>query len=427
MRVLLVSTSERSGGGAIAARRLMNALNRNGVEAKLMVRDKQSNDNAVVKVGNKLPKFLERLAILPRCCPPSHLFTFSPFHLLRSRLWQIDIANVGIDITKTKEFKEADVIHLHWINQGMLSLDGLERIMSSGKRVVWTLHDEWPYLGVCHYRGDCTEKECKHCPLMSGSLPYTIYARKRAMYQRWHPTFVGCSQWITDEARRALPSERVEHINNCIPSALFHPTDMQQARQSLALPQDKRLLLFCSQKVTDERKGIKYLVEALRKTLSKDPSKSPLKGETSCAASSLPLREGWNRSLVIVGKDSEQIPLPDDIPVFRFGSVNEEMMAKLYNAADVFLTPSLQDNLPNTIAEAMSCGTPCVGFNVGGIPEMIDHLENGYVARYRDAADLAEGIRYVLSHDLRAAAHSKAAAAYDETQVAKEYIKLFSS
>ena len=407
MKVLLVSTSERSGGGAIAARRLMDALNKNGVRAKMMVRDAclplKGDGGPVVKVGNKLPKFMERLAILPRCCPPSHLFTFSPFHLLRSRLWQADIANVGIDITKTKEFKEADVVHLHWINQGMLSLDGLEKIMSSGKRIVWTMHDEWPFLGVCHYRGDCTEQECRHCPLLCGSLPYYVHARKRAIYQRWHPTFVGCSQWITDQARRAMPSERVEHINNCIPSSLFHPTDMRQARQALSLPQDKRLLLFCSQKVTDERKGIKYLVEALGKTIS-----------------------GWGGSLIIVGKDSEQIPLPDSIKAYRFGSVNEEMMVKLYNAADAFLTPSLQDNLPNTIAEAMSCGTPCVGFDVGGIPEMIDHLENGYVARYRDAADLAEGIRYVLSHDLREAARSKAAAAYSETQVAKEYIKLYS-
>ena len=385
----------------------MDALNKNGVRAKMMVRDAclplKGDGGPVVKVGNKLPKFMERLAILPRCCPPSHLFTFSPFHLLRSRLWQADIANVGIDITKTKEFKEADVVHLHWINQGMLSLDGLEKIMSSGKRIVWTMHDEWPFLGVCHYRGDCTEQECRHCPLLCGSLPYYVHARKRAIYQRWHPTFVGCSQWITDQARRAMPSERVEHINNCIPSSLFHPTDMRQARQALSLPQDKRLLLFCSQKVTDERKGIKYLVEALGKTIS-----------------------GWGGSLIIVGKDSEQIPLPDSIKAYRFGSVNEEMMVKLYNAADAFLTPSLQDNLPNTIAEAMSCGTPCVGFDVGGIPEMIDHLENGYVARYRDAADLAEGIRYVLSHDLREAARSKAAAAYSETQVAKEYIKLYS-
>lgn len=387
MNVLLVSTSERSGGGAIAAHRLMDALNKNGVRAKMVVRDRI------------LPKLLERLAILPRCGLPS----LSSFHLLRSRLWQADIANAGIDITHTKEFQEADVIHLHWVNQGMLSLKGLDKIMSSGKRVVWTLHDEWPYLGVCHYRGECQEKECRKCPILFGSLPYKIYKRKHEMYRKWHPTFVGCSQWITEQARLALPGERVEHINNCIPSSLFHPVDMQQARSYFSLPEDKRLLLFCSQKVTDERKGIKFLAEALCRV----PSSF---GELA---------------LVIVGKGSEQIPLPDGIPVFRIGSVGEQEMPRLYNAADAFLTPSLQDNLPNTIAEAMSCGTPCVGFDVGGILEMIDHKENGYVARYRDSAELVEGIRFVLTHDLRQAAHDKAAQAYNETAVAQEYIKLY--
>lgn len=401
MNVLLVSTSERSGGGAIAARRLTDALNKNGVKVKLMVRDKQTDAVTVVKVGNKLPKFLERLAILPRCGLPK--FQASGFRFQVSRLWQADIANVGINITGTREFQEADIIHLHWVCQGMISLDEMGKILSSGKRIIWTLHDEWPYLGVCHYRGDCKEKECRRCPILCGSLPHKILKRKHEMYLRWHPTFVGCSQWITEQARQAMPSERVEHINNCVPSALFHPIDMQQARKALSLPTDKRLLLFCSQKVTDERKGILFLAEALQK-LPKD-----------------------DLQLIIVGKDSEQIPLPNDIPATRFGSVREEMMPQLYSAADVFLTPSLQDNLPNTIAEAMSCGTPCVGFDVGGIPEMIDHMKNGYVARYRNAADLAEGIRYVLSHDLRQAAHNKAAAAYSETRVAQAYINLFSS
>ena len=388
MKVLLVSTSE-GGGGGIAARRLLEALCKNGVEAKMMVRDKQSADPRVVKVGSRLPKIIERLAILPRC------------GFRHSQLWQTDIANVGIGITGTREFREADVVHLHWVCQGMISLDEMGEILSSGKRIVWTLHDEWPYLGVCHYRGECKEKECRKCPLLCGSLPYYIYKKKHAMYGQWHPTFVGCSQWITDEARKAMPAERVEHINNCIPSALFRPTDMLQARKALALPTDKRLLLFCSQKVTDERKGIAYLAEALERLHRDDVH------------------------LAIVGKDSEQIPLPGNLSITRFGSVGEEAMPTLYNAADVFLTPSLQDNLPNTIAEAMSCGTPCVGFNIGGIPEMIDHKQSGYVARYRDAADLAEGIRYVLSHDLRQAACEKAAKAFDEAHVARQYISLY--
>lgn len=391
MNVLLVSTSERCGGGAIAARRLMEALCQNGVKARMMVRDKQSDAVTVCKVGNKLPKALERLAVLPRC------------DFDRTRMWQADIANVGIDITTTREFQEADIIHLHWINQGMLSLGCIERILNSGKRVVWTLHDEWPYLGVCHYRGDCASTDCLTCPVLKGSLPHRLLVRKLALYRQHSITFAGCSQWITNEARKAMPDADVRHINNCIPARLFHPTDMAEARCQLGLPTDRQLLLFCSQKVTDERKGIRYLSEALR------------------------LLPAERLHLVIVGKDAEQIPLPDGISVTRLGSVAEQDMPQVYNAADCFLTPSLQDNLPNTIAEAMSCGTPCVGFRIGGIPEMIDHLENGYVARYQDACDLADGIRYVLSHELREAARHKAATAYGETHVAQQYLALYNS
>ena len=402
MKVLIVSTSERGGGGAIAARRLMDALHqRKGVEVKMMVRDKQSNDARVIKVGDKKPKFIERVFILPQI-----IFRKGSWRRLRSRLWQVDTGDWGIDITRTKEFQEADIIHLHWVCQGMLSLRDILHILRSGKRIVWTLHDEWPYLGVCHYRGDCTEEECHHCPLMWGDTPHYVFACKQLMYYKTRPTFVGCSQWITNRARKTIPPAYTAHINNCVPAKLFHPRNMQRARSMLSLPKKKRLLLFCSQKVTDERKGIAYLVEAI--------SLLPRLG----------FREG-DLHLVIVGKGAEQIPLPRYISVTRLGSVGEREMAVVYNAVDVFLTPSLQDNLPNTIAEAMSCGTPCVGFDVGGIPEMIDHQVNGYVARYRDAGDLAEGVAYVLDHDLRDAAYKKARAAYSESLVARQHEALY--
>ena len=404
MKVLIVSTSERAGGGAIAARRLMDALNRRkSVEAKMMVRDKQSADARVIKVGSKMPKLMERVFILPQVA-----FRKGSWKSLRSRLWQVDTGDCGIDITRTREFQEADIVHLHWACQGMLSLSGILRILRSGKRIVWTLHDEWPYLGVCHYRGDCTEEECDHCPIMWGGTPHYVYTYKHLMYYKTRPTFVGCSQWITDRACKNIPPACTVHINNCVPTKLFHPRDMQRSRRRLSLPKEKRLLLFCSQKVTDERKGIAYLIEAIR------------------LLPRLGLREG-DLHLVIVGKGSEQIPLPGYISVTRLGSVGEREMAVVYNAVDVFLTPSLQDNLPNTIAEAMCSGTPCVGFDVGGIPEMIDHQVNGYVARYRDAVDLAEGIVYVLDHNLREAAYRSGLAAYSESLVAQQHVALYNA
>jgi len=377
MRVLLISTSDLTGGGAIAAYRLMEALNNNGVKAKMLVRDKISSSVTVAQVGTKIPKVLERLQIM------SHL---------KGKLWQADTADFGIDVTKTDEYKEADVIHLHWVNQGMVSLSSLKQMIKDGKKIVWTLHDEWPYLGICHYRGDCQETVCKNCPLLPGNTAHKHYLKKQELYKKSNITFVGCSEWITQRAKQAMPEAQVVHINNCIPHNIFRPIDQQEARKRLDLPQDKKIILFCSQNLNDERKGYVYLQQALEKL-------STLNSQLST---------------ICVGKGGRYINSPEE-------------MANMYAAADVFVTPSLQDNLPNTIAEAMSCGTPCVGFNVGGIPEMIDHLQNGYVAQYKDVADLAEGIQYVLSHDMREAALHKAASAYGETRVAQKYIDIYES
>ena len=377
MRVLLISTSDLAGGGAIAAYRLMEALNNNGVKAKMLVRDKLSTSVTVVRTGTIIPKVLERVQIM------SHL---------KGKLWQADTADFGINITKTNEYKEADVIHLHWINQGMVSLSCLKQMIKDGKKIVWTLHDEWPYLGICHYRGDCQETECRNCPLLPGNTAHNLYLKKQEIYKEGIITFVGCSEWITQRAQQAMPKALVLHINNCIPHNIFRYIDQQEARKKLDLPPDKKIILFCSQNIHDERKGYTYLQQALEKL-------STLNSQLST---------------VCLGKGGRYISSPEGI-------------ANMYAAADVFAIPSLQDNLPNTIAEAMSCGTPCVGFNAGGIPEMIDHQQNGYVAKYKDVTDLAEGIQYVLNHDMREEALHKAASAYGETHVAQKYINVYES
>ncbi len=376
MRVLLISTSDLAGGGAIAAYRLMEALNNNGVKAKMLVRDKLSSSVTVAQTGTIIPKVLERLQIMAH---------------LKGKLWQADTADFGINITQTDEYKEADVIHLHWINQGMVSLSCLKQMLKDGKKIVWTLHDEWPYLGICHYRGDCQEIACRNCPLLPGSTAHKHYLKKQELYKKGNITFVGCSEWITQRAQKAMPEAQVVHINNCIPHNIFRYIDQKEARKKLDLPLDKKIILFCSQKLNDERKGFMYLQQSLECSMFND----------QC-------------SMICVGKGGRYISSPEE-------------MALTYAAADVFVTPSLQDNLPNTIAEAMSCGTPCVGFNVGGIPEMIDHQQNGYVAKYKDVTDLAAGIQYVLTHDMREAALHKAASAYGETHVAQKYINVYES
>ena len=147
MKILIVNTSERTGGAAVAANRLMKALNNSGVKAKMLVRDKESDTLTVAQLPKSPMKrwhFLwERLVV------------FCHLHFSKQHLFEIDIANAGTDITNMREFQEADIIHLHWINQGMLSLNSIRKILRSGKPVVWTMHDIWPATGICHYTRGC--------------------------------------------------------------------------------------------------------------------------------------------------------------------------------------------------------------------------------------------------------------------------------
>lgn len=178
------------------------------------------------------------------------------------------------------------------------------------------------------------------------------------------------------------------------------------------LPTNKRLILFGSQRITDERKGFRYLAEACNIIKNKHPRLADKIG------------------IVVVGGDSDKIKSQLPFSVYPINYVKDEHdMVELYNAVDIYVTPSLQDNLPNTIVESMACGVPCVGFNIGGIPEMIDHLHNGYVAEYRNAEDFANGICWALEREnykgLCDAARRKALATYSESTISRKYIDVY--
>ena len=411
MQVLIINTSERIGGAAIAANRLMAALKKNGVKVKMLVRDKQTDHLTVVPAGGNWKKTLrfvwERLCI------------FIANNCSRKGLFQVDIANAGTNITKLPVFQKADIIHLHWVNQGFLSLADIHRIMHSGKPVVITMHDQWYFTGICHYSGQCEKYTtlCQDCEQMKGrllgDLAKKVFLRKEKMYRDTRLTFVGCSQWMADMARKSKLTQghRVTSIPNAIDTDLFRPQPKEQARETFNLPSGKQLLLFGCQRITDERKGFKFLVEALQLIKKNNPESAK------------------NIELVVVGGEAENVrnQVPFDIIPIKYVS-DPQKMVMLYNAADIYVTPSLQDNLPNTIMESMACGIPCVGFNVGGIPEMIDHQQNGYVAAYQDAQDFANGILWTLDNDYEALsrhARNKVMTTYSENVVAHQYIEVY--
>ena len=227
-------------------------------------------------------------------------------------------------------------------------------------------------------------------------------------------TFVGCSRWLAEKAKVSglLTGQTVISIPNAINTNLFKPHNKQEARRKCRLPQEGKLILFGSVKITDKRKGIDYLIEACKLLAEKHPE--------------------WKDSLgvVVFGNQSQQ--LQDLIP-FRVYPLpyikNEHELVDIYNAVDLFAIPSLEENLPNMVMEAMSCGVPCVGFNTGGIPEMIDHLHNGYVAQRKSSEDLANGIHWVLTEpeyaELSAQACRKAIGNYSESIIAKKYTDVY--
>ena len=411
MRVLIVNTSERTGGAAIAASRLKDALIDNGVKAKMLVRTKES-DNVSVAQLRQTPmlrfNFLwERGRI------------WLANGLSRDHLFDIDTATRGSDITWLPEFKEADVIHLHWVNQGMLSLSVLRKILASGKPVVWTMHDMWPFTGICHYAHDCQRYVggCHDCPLLKKpgekDLSWQVFHRKEETYKPGKMAFVACSRWLADQARqsRLLRGTRVTDIPNPISTSLFKPRDKEKVREACRLPQDKKLILFSAFRTTSPIKGLNYFAEACKLYDRRHPE----------------MRE--QIAIVAVGRDAEQLQGMFTYPVYPMGYVSDEhRMADIYNACDAFLMPSLQDNLPNTIVEAMASGLPCIATAVGGIPQMIHHLENGYLAEPRQADDLCRGLEWLFTCNysmVSKAARSFAVNEYSEHNVAMRYIEIY--
>ena len=393
MKIVILNTSERTGGAAVAAGRLGKALKQAGIQVNKLVRD----DTWL----NRFRFYWERLII------------FLCNHLNRKNLFAVSIANTGTDLSGNLSVKEADIIHFHWINQGFLSLKDIEALVKLNKPIVWTMHDMWPCTSICHHARDCEKFQtgCESCFFLKSKgkdLSTSVFDKKLSLYKDANITFVGCSRWLSGRAKKSylLQDKTVLSIPNPIDTEVYHPMDQGTARELLGLPSGKKLLLFGALNVTDKRKGIDYLIAALRKIEKQDVE------------------------LVVFGQVKDDIRGLFPVPIHSMGYLSDESkIVALYNAVDIFITSSLEENLPNTIMESMACGTPCVGFEIGGIPEMIDHKINGYVTNYKDANDLANGIQCVLEHGDRQALSDacvkKVQENYTDEVIAGKYLALY--
>ncbi len=415
MKIVHINNSDVVGGAAVAANRLNVALRNIGIDSNMLVQEAKTNADGVVPIGRgklhsakAFARFAyERLTFLPYEKNAMLRYAFSP-------------ANTGVDISEHPLVKEADIIHLHWINQGYISLKGLKKLFDTGKPVVWTQHDMWSFTGGCHYAGTCLEflERCSFCAFLKKPSKNDLSARqfviKKQLYRNVliHP--VACSKWL-----RALSAESslfrnkdVSSIPNPIDTELFKPLDKTECRKELGLPTDKKLLLFGAANIYDLRKGARYLFEALNILIESFPA----------------FKE--NVEIVVFGKISQDTM--DSIPftIHRMNFISDiSDIVKLYNASDIFVLPSLQDNLPNTVMESMACGTPVVGFRTGGVPEMIEHKHSGFLAEGRNALSLATGIYetlFLLNIDeISRNARQKVLKEYSQNVVAKQYAELY--
>ena len=384
MKILIINKSDTVGGAAIAAKRLKDALQSNGHSVKMLVQEKLSDDetifstttNGLKKYYNILLFILERVYFLFFEKSKAVRFSFSP-------------AVAGENITKHPLVKEADVIHIHWFNQGFLSLKNLKQLLRLNKKIVWTLHDMWAFTGGCHYSGNCENYKinCGNCKFLKKpgekDLSTRILKKKQRILQNSNMQIITCSNWLANKARESslLKDFSIKAIPNPIDTSIFHPKDKPKLREQMGLPQNKKLILFGAANIMDERKGLKYLVSALEKIKLENPE----------------LAE--NSEILLFGKSNEEFLAQLPLKVNNLGLIKgESNISNVYAVADVFVLPSLEDNLPNTVMESLACGTPVVAFNAGGIPEMVDHKKSGYLAEYKSVGDLADGVSYVLQH-----------------------------
>ncbi|GHV32271.1 hypothetical protein FACS1894177_08170 [Bacteroidia bacterium] len=204
MNILIINTSERTGGAAVAANRLMKALRKEGHDAKMLVLDKQTDDLNVLTLNTS--RWKKQISFIRKAYERWVIFVYKRFS--RKNLWSVSIANTGTDISRHPLVKEADIVHLHWINQGFLSLPDIKKLVNSGKPIVWTLHDLWPCTGICHYPGNCVKYEtgCKHCEMLSGYFPMDLSQQVFIKKQKANLhliTYVGCSRWIAEKAKQS--------------------------------------------------------------------------------------------------------------------------------------------------------------------------------------------------------------------------------
>ncbi|MDE6485990.1 MAG: glycosyltransferase [Muribaculaceae bacterium] len=410
MKIVLVNHSDTRGGASVVTARLADALRREGVDARMLVVRREGPASEFV--AEAAPQLVAKAAFMAE-----EGMTWIDNGLHRRNLFKLDAARAGLPLHRHPWVREADVVCLNWVNQGMLSLRGVERIAALGKPVVWTMHDMWCATGLCHHAGDCTRfrEACGRCPLVERSprsidLSRRRFERKAACYARSGITFVAVSTWLAARCRESglLRDARVEVIPNAFPVDDFSLTPAL-SRAELGLPDDDRhIIVMGAARLDDPVKGLPVAVDALNRL-----------ADAGYAGRFIPVFFGALRDATAL--DGLVVPF------VHLGTVADPArLRSLYAHARVVLSTSLYETLPGTLIEGQAAGAWPVSFGRGGQSDIIDPPRTGYIARWLDAADIAAGLaRSIDTAPDRDALRRSVCERFAAPAVARRYLSLF--
>lgn len=411
-KILSVNVSDTSGGAARAAYRIHKAVNLYGGNSTMFVKNRSLKEPDILAVSdydrpNGLTTAYRFVENKIKNKIQHHRWAAYPE---REDAFMSDLRSSSIHGAFQKI--DFDILHLHWVNLRFLDLNELTRVR---KPIVWTLHDSWPFTGVCHYFYDCKHyhETCGTCPhLHSGrenDLSHAVWQSKQKIYEKLDLHIVSPSNWLADAARHSGLFKRfpVSVIPNPIDTAFFSPGNREEACAALGLDPTKKYLLFSAMNaLKDKNKGFSQLVVALG-LLEKRYDISGL-------------------CLLIVGSSEMKTISDIKIHIQNLGIIKDDKaMIQVLRAATITITPSLSENLSNGIMESMACGTPVVAFNIGGNADMIDHLQNGYLADELNTDDLARGIEWCLVHTNQINPEIKVNQVFRQSLVAERYMNFY--
>lgn len=407
MKILHIVSDINTGGASKAAARLHDQILNSGHESIVF-----SLNNSKVHKNTFSPSRLRKY--LARFFPYIDAMFYKVFFLNPSSLFSSSLIG-AINLKKVINDHTPDILHLHWVGEGLININYLKKIDIP---IVASLHDMWFFTGGCHYDEFCNQfiNGCEKCKVLRSStidISSFNFKVKESTYKNAKNkiTLVGLSRWISRLAAKSKLSKHynVVHIPNLIDNTQWEVKDKTFAKNIFKLDHSKKTILFGAMNASsDKRKGFDHIYNAIQKFKDENIQFVVVGGGQS------------NHSFSKLKINCINIPsLSDDIS-----------MNLLYSAADVFVLPSIQENLSNMALESLSSGTPVVAFDIGGNQDMIDHKVNGYLASPYDSTDLLNGIIYLLEQDQAIISKNcieKISNFFSPSVVLKKYLDLYSN